>query len=117
MSPLGVTGRFGCIRRDAASFRATRTGYAITTMRQDNGRDAQMPDDHAPLPEKLFDQIRVMRHDLVQVRENLALGRVRPEHYANVGRALDARLELLEAEVHARLLDEARRRNARFRLN
>lgn len=71
---------------------------------------------YEPIPTRLVEQLRVMQHDLFKVRENLAVGRVRPEHYADLERVLSARIELLEAEVHTRLLDEARRKNAKFRL-
>lgn len=72
---------------------------------------------YEPIPMRLVDQMRVMRHDLFKVRENVAIGRVKPEQYADLERVLAARIQLLEAEVHARLLDEARRKNERFRLN
>lgn len=71
---------------------------------------------YEPIPPRLHEQLRVMRHDLFKVRENLAVGRVKPEHYADLERVLGARLELLEAEIHGRLLDEARRKNAKFRM-
>lgn len=72
--------------------------------------------DHEPIPTRLVEQLRAVQHDLFKVRENLALGRVKPEHYADLVRVLGARIELLETEVHARLLDEARRKNAKFRM-
>lgn len=70
-----------------------------------------------PLPAAIHQRLRVLQHDLSKVKENVAFGRVRPEHYADLEKALDARIQALEAEVHARLLAEAGRKNARFRLN
>lgn len=70
-----------------------------------------------PIPPALQARLRVMQHDLFKVRENLAVGRVKPDEFATLERLLDARLKLLEAEVHTRLLEEAGRRNARFRMN
>ena len=70
-----------------------------------------------PIPPALQQQLRVMQHDLHQVRANLAVGRISPQQFPDLERVLDSRLKLLEAEVHARLLDEARRTNARFKMN
>lgn len=70
-----------------------------------------------PIPAPLVERLRVFQHDVAKVRENVALGRVPPTQYADLERVLTTRLALLEAEVHARLLGEARARNARFLLN
>ena len=76
-----------------------------------------MNKNYVPIPPALQQQLRVMQHDLHKVRENLAIGRISPQQFTDLERVLDARLKLLEAEVHTRLLDEARRTNARFRMN
>lgn len=75
-----------------------------------------MNKNYEPIPPQILHRMRVMQHDLFKVKENLAIGRVRPEDHASLERVLAARIELLEAEVHARLLDEARSRNARFKM-
>jgi hypothetical protein len=62
-----------------------------------------------PIPSDLQQKLRVMSHDLLKVKQNVAAGRVRPEEYTDLERTLGARLGALEAEVHARLLDESRK--------
>jgi hypothetical protein len=62
-----------------------------------------------PIPPALQQRLYVMSHDLRKARENVAAGRVRPEHRAALERVLAARVQALEAEVHARLLAESRR--------
>jgi hypothetical protein len=67
-----------------------------------------------PIPVLLAQRILVLTHDLRKLRENVAAGRVRPEHYAAIEQVLGARLAGLEAEVHARLLEEQTGRRARW---
>lgn len=61
-----------------------------------------------PIPAKLAMELRIMRHDLKALRAQVAAGRVRPEHYGMIERVMASRLELLEAAVQARLLEEAK---------
>lgn len=61
-----------------------------------------------PIPPELQTQIRVLSHDLQRAKINLASGRLKPEVYATLSQTLDARLRALEAQVQARLLEEAR---------
>lgn len=68
---------------------------------------------YTPIPPHLLTQVHTLTRDLHRARENLAAGRLRPEHLAALERVLTARMELLEAEVHQRLLDEARRGGGR----
>jgi hypothetical protein len=67
-----------------------------------------MHGNYQPIPPRLLLDMRVVQHDLHQLRANLAAGRVRPAEFAAIERAMAARIEILEAAVHARLLDEAR---------
>ena len=70
-------------------------------------------DSYAPIPPKLVMEMKIMQHDLHQLRANVAAGRVRPEHYAMLERVMSARLELIEAAIHDRLLHEARAQRIR----
>lgn len=68
-----------------------------------------MNDSYTPVPPALAHRLGVMSHDLRMARELHAAGRLGPRQRADLERLLGARLTLLEAEVHARLLDETRR--------
>lgn len=68
---------------------------------------------YAPIPPQLLTQLHALMRDMHRARENAAAGRLRPEHYAAMERVLAARMELLEAQVQGRLLDEARRGGGR----
>lgn len=76
-----------------------------------------MAGNYEPIPRDLQQRIRILEHDITTARANLGAGRLRPEHFGDLQRVLGQRLEVLEAEVHTRLLEEARRRNGRFKLN
>lgn len=75
-----------------------------------------MHKNHEPIPPRLMHQLHVMTHDLHKVREHMAAGRIDATQFESLGRVLAARLTLLEAEVHARMLEEAQGRNRRFKL-
>ena len=71
---------------------------------------------YEPIPPQLMRQLAVMTHDLHNVREHMTAGRIDPIQFESLERVLSARLSLLEAEVHARMLEEAQGRNRRFKL-
>ncbi|HUR69110.1 MAG TPA: hypothetical protein VM370_07670 [Candidatus Thermoplasmatota archaeon] len=64
---------------------------------------------YEPIPPKLQHDMRVLAHDLHTLRENVAAGRVAPHDFPVLERILAARLDGLEAAVHARLLLERQR--------
>lgn len=52
--------------------------------------------------------MKVLQHDLALAKVNLANGKLSPERFDQLHGILDGRLRDLEAEVHARLLVDAR---------
>lgn len=61
-----------------------------------------------PVPPDLDARLKSLSNDLQRARVNLATGKLHPEHYEVLARALQIRLEALEAEVHTRMLASAR---------
>lgn len=70
-----------------------------------------------PIPESLHQRIRVLQHDLQRAKDYYHNGHLKQEHYDAMARILTERLQVLEGEVHARLLDEARRFGGSMRMS
>jgi hypothetical protein len=60
-------------------------------------------DAYSPIPAYLRQQVQTLAHDLVRARQNLASGRLKPEHYAVLSKELDQRIVRLEGLVKGRL--------------
>jgi len=73
--------------------------------------DAPLAPDLGPLHVR----VRTLTHDLHVARENLAAGKIRPDHYAALSTILEKRLRELEVEAHVRLLAEARQGRVAWR--
>ena len=63
---------------------------------------------YVPIPPQVQGRLRSLSHDLQRARENMANGKLRPDHYQALQKVLDGRLRELEATVEFHLLNEAR---------
>lgn len=61
-----------------------------------------------PAPPDLQGRLRSLSTDIQRARVNLATGKLKVEQYEALAGLLDKRLRELEAEVHARILQQAR---------
>ena len=73
--------------------------------------EAFAPPDLGPISAR----VKVLSHDLVRARENLATGKIHPEHYTQLSKILEKRLRELEVEAHTRMLAEVKHGNVAWR--